>query len=184
MGENDLKKFLLSLAALTFVFGLAACSSNSGEKTAKKDTKTTEEASAPKVDVKKELVRFYMDLGNRINAKDADLNAYMAKASKEDAKPEELPTAEDRAKASASAAAVAAELNSYQVPVELKDQKADLEAAIKDYAASYQAKADELKKDKPAFEAADATFAQGEQKLAAVFEGAKLLAPSLGKQVD
>lgn len=62
--------------------------------------------------------------------------------------------------------------------------KMNLEAALKDYAASYQAKADELKKDKPSFDATDATFAQGEQKLAAVFESAKLLAPSLDKQVN
>ncbi|MGG1677266.1 hypothetical protein ACIFOT_16130 [Neobacillus sp. NRS-1170] len=179
-----MKKFLLLLSALIMAVGLAACSSSNEEKTAKKDTKEAQEAAAPKVDVKKELVKFYMDLGKRINAKDADLNAYVAKASKEDAKPEELPTAEDRAAASASAAAVAADLNSLQIPAELKDKKADLEAAVKDYAASYQAKADELKKDKPVFDAADATFAQGEQKLAAVFESAKLLAPSLDKQVN
>ncbi|MFK9094154.1 hypothetical protein [Bacillus salipaludis] len=177
-----MKKILLLLSALTLAIGLAACSSNDDAKTEKKEE--PKEAASPKVDVKKELVKFYMDLGNKINAKDADLNAYVAKATKEDAKPEELPTAEDRAKASESAAAVDAELNSIQVPSELKDQKADLEAAVKDYAASYQAMADELKKDAPALDAADETFAQAEEKLGKVFETAKLLPPSLGKQVN
>ncbi|MFZ7945347.1 MULTISPECIES: hypothetical protein [Bacillaceae] len=177
-----MKKFLVLLAAITMAFGLAACSSNEEAKTEKKAE--PKEETAPKVDVKKELVKFYMDLGNKINQKDADLNAYVAKATKEDAKPEELPTAEDRAKASESASAVAAELNSVQIPAELKDQKADLEAAIKDYAASYQAKAEELKKDAPSLEAADAIFAQAEEKLGKVFEGAKLLPPSIGKQVN
>lgn len=182
MGEKQMKKFLLSLSALTMAIGLAACSSNDESKTEKKET--TKEAAAPKVDVKKELVKFYMEIGNKINAKDADLNSYIAKASKEDATPEELPTAEEKAKASESAAAVAAELNSIQVPAELKDQKADLEAALKDYASSYQTKAEELKKDKPSLTAGDDIFAQGEEKLGKVFEAAKLFPPTLGKQVN
>ncbi|PFO04251.1 hypothetical protein COJ85_12375 [Bacillus sp. AFS076308] len=177
-----MKKFLLSLSALTMAIGLAACSANDEEKTDKNDT--TKEAAASKVDVKKELVKFYMEIGNKVNAKDADLNSYMAKATKEDAAPEELPTVEDKTKASESAASVAAELNSIQVPSELSDQKADLEAALKDYSASYQVKADELKKDKPSLTAGDDLFAQGEEKLGKVFEGAKLFPPTLGKQVN
>jgi hypothetical protein len=176
-----MKKFLLVVSAIMMAFGLTACSSNNEGKTDKKEAK---EEAATKVDIKKELVRFYMDLGNKINAKDADLNAYVAMATKEDAKPEELPTAEDRAKASESAGAVASELNNYQIPASLKDKKADLEAAIKDFAASYQAKAEELKKDTPNFDAATATFTQGEEKLGKVFESEKLLPPSVDKQVN
>ncbi len=158
--------------------GLVACSSND------KEQSEQNEATVTKVDTKKELVKFYMDLGNKINAKDTDLNAYMAKATKEDAKPEELPTVEDQAKASESAAAVATELNNIQIPAELKDQKTDLEAALKDYAASYQMKADELKKETPVLDAGDDSFAQGEEKLGKVYESVKLLPPSLGKQVN
>ncbi|WHY68251.1 hypothetical protein [Neobacillus sp. SuZ13] len=176
-----MKKFLLFVSAITMAIGLTACSSNDEAKT---DKKEAAEETASKVDVKKELVRFYMDLGNKINAKDADLNAYVAKATKEDATPEELPTAEDRAKASESAASVAAELKTYQVPASLKDKKADLDAAIKDFAASYQAKADELKKETPNFDAATATFTQGEEKLGKVYESEKLLPPSVDKQVN
>ena len=177
-----MKKFLILLSALTMAIGLTACSGNDETKTDKKENK--EEAAATKSDVKKELVKFYMDLGNKINAKDADLNAYVAKATKEDAKPEELPTAEDKAKASEAAAAVATELNNYQVPAELNDKKADLESAIKDYAASYQTKADELKKDVPNLDAASASLTQAEEKLGKVFESEKLLPPSLDKQVN
>ena len=169
------------LFSLALAIGLTACSSNNEAKTDKKENK---EEAAPKVDIKKELVKFYMDLGDKINAVDVDLNTYVAKATKEDAKPEELPTAEDRAKASEAAAAVAAELNNYQVPAELKDKKADLESAIKDYAASYQIKADELKKDVPNLDAASASLTQAEEKLGKVFESEKLLAPSLDKQVN
>lgn len=174
-----MKKFLGLFLALMMALGLAACTSKDD---AKKDTvkDTPKETAAPKVDVKKEIVKFYMELGDKINAKDVDLNTYEKKA----AKPEELPTADEKAKASESAAAVAAELTSTQIPEGLKDQKADLEAALKDYASSYQAKADELKKDTPNLEAADATFAQAEEKLGKVFESAKLLPPSLGMQVN
>lgn len=181
-----MRKFLLFLSALTMAIGLTACSSNDDAKTEKKETpkETAKEAEAPKVDVKKELVKFYIELGNKINAKDAALNAYEKKASKPDAKPEELPTAEEKTAASESAAAVASELSGTQIPAGLKDQQTDLEAIVKDYAASYQAKADELKKDTPNFEAADTTFAQAEEKLGKVFESAKLLPPSLGKQVN
>ena len=178
MGENQLKKFILSLFALTMVIGLAACSANTEKK------ETSKETVAPKADVKKELVKFYMAIGNKVNTIDVDLNSYMAKATKEDATPEELPTTDEKAKASESAAAVAAELNNIQVPAGLKDQKADLESALKDYTASYHAKADELKKDKPSLTAGDDLFAQGEEKLGKVFESAKLLAPTLGKQVN
>jgi hypothetical protein len=90
----------------------------------------------------------------------------------------------DKVKASEAAAAVATELNNYQVPAELNDKKADLEAAIKDFAASYQTKADELKKDAPNLDAATASFTQGEEKLGKVFESEKLLPPSIDKQVN
>jgi flagellar basal body-associated protein FliL len=176
-----MRKIFVLLFALAMAIGLTACSSNNEAKTNKKENK---EEAAPKVDVKKELVKFYMDLGNKINAKDADLNAYVAKATKEDAKPEELPTAEDRAKASEAAAAVAVELNNYQVPAALKAKKADLDSAIKEYAASYQTKADELKKDVPNLDAASASLTQAEEKLGKVFESEKLLPPSLDKQVN
>ena len=175
-----MKKFILLLAALTMAIGLAACSSKDDSTTEKKVTK---EAAAPK-DVKKPLVKFYMELGKTINDKDADLNSYDALVAKAAEDPEVKIEAEQKAKASEAAAAVASSLKSLQIPADLKNQKADLESAIQDYAASYQAKADELKKDAPSFDAAEATFTRGEEKLGKVFESVKLLPPSLGKQVN
>jgi len=176
-----MKKVLLMIAALAMVSGLAACGSNNSTDSGKKDAKT---ASAPKVDTKKELVTFYMDLAKKINEKDVALNSYVKKASNPDATPADLPTAEDKASAGQAAADVASALNNYQIPGALKDQKAELESILKDYASSYQTKADELKKDKPDFKAADATFLQGDQKLGKVFEEAKLLPPSMTKEVN
>jgi hypothetical protein len=179
-----MKKFLLSIASLTFVFGLAACSGTDESKTEEKETNKTEESAAPEVDVKKELVQFYNGLVEKINSNDADLNAYEAKAAKENPKPEELPTAEDRAKAGASAVAIAAALEETQIPAGLNDHSEELVAAVKKYAASYQARAEELKKDAPNFEVADTTFAEAEEALGKVFEAEKLFPPSVGKQVN
>jgi uncharacterized lipoprotein len=176
------RKFLVLVLALTMAIGLAACSSKDDTKTANKEKKETETPKA--TDVKKPMVKFYMDLGNKINAVDADLNSYDAAVAKAAQDPTKKIEPEQKTKASESAAAVALALKNVQVPTELKNQKADLEAAIQDFAASYQAKADELKKDAPSFDAAEATFAQGEEKLGKVFESVKLLPPSLGKQVN
>ncbi|WP_052352764.1 hypothetical protein [Neobacillus dielmonensis] len=175
-----MKKLLLLTASIMITLGLAACSSSND--TEKKDANET--TTTPKVDVKKELVKFYNELGNKINAEDADLNAYIAKATAEDAKPEDLPTPEEKTAASEAAAAVASELSNVTIPEGLKDQKADLEAAVKDFAAAYTEKAEELKKDAPNLDAGTETFASGEEKLGKVFESAKLFAPSLDKQVN
>jgi hypothetical protein len=182
MGEKTMKKFLVLLVALTMAIGLAACSSNNEAKTEKKDTKET--AAAKDATVKKELVKFYMDLGKTINEKDVDLNSYEATAAKAAQDPTIKVDPALKAKAGESAAAVAAAIKEVQVSAALKDQKGDLKSALQDYAASYQAKADELKKAAPSFDAADASFTKGEEKLAKVFESVKLLAPSLGKQVN
>lgn len=176
-----MRKFVLFVSAVTLAVGLAACSNSDNDSSKVKESNQTQ---APKTDVKKEMVRFYMDLGKKINEKDVDLNSYEAVAAKAAEDPTIKVDPELKGKAGEAAEAVAAELQTVQVPAELKDQKADLEAAVSDFAASYQARADELKKDNPSFEAADATFAQGEEKLGKVFESVKLLAPSLGKQVN
>ncbi|WP_462408875.1 hypothetical protein [Neobacillus sp. Marseille-QA0830] len=175
-----MKKLLFLAASAIFVFGLAACSSSNDNE--KKDAAET--AATPKVDVKKELVKFYDELGQTINAKDADLNAYVAKASKTDAAPEDMPTPEEKTAASEAAAAVAADLSNVAIPEGLKEHKADLEAAVKDFAAAYNEKAEELKKDAPNLDAGSDTFAKAEETLGKVYESEKLFAPSLDKQVN
>ncbi|WP_108672077.1 hypothetical protein [Peribacillus acanthi] len=168
-----MKKFWLLLSALTLSLALAACAEKKEETTTEETTK--EEAPKEEVNLKSVLYKFYADIPAKINAKDADLNAYLA---------EEAPTPEMKTKASEAAAAVAAELQGITVPAELEAQKADLEAGIKEIADSYTAKAEELKKDAPVLDAANATFQAGVDKIGAAFESIGMLKPNLDKEVN
>jgi uncharacterized protein involved in exopolysaccharide biosynthesis len=87
-----------------------------------------------------------------------------------------------KAKAGESAEAVAEELKNVQIPEELKEQKADLEAALKEINDSYAAKAAELKKEESSLDAANTTFTKGEEKLGKVFENLGLGKPSLNTE--
>ncbi|MGE8081404.1 hypothetical protein [Peribacillus loiseleuriae] len=174
-----MKKFLVLLAMLLMISGLAACSSKENGET------NAEKASSPeKTDLKKEMVKFYTELGNTINAKDVDLNRYEADVAKATEDPTVTIKPEEKTKASESATAVVDALKKVQVPAVLKDQKTDLEAALKDYIASYQMKADELKKDSPSLDEANATFKQGDEKLGKALESVKMLPASLDAQVN
>lgn len=166
-----MKKFWLLLSALILSLALTACADNAEEKTADKE----QEKAPTEEEVKKALVKFYMNLERTINEVDVDLNAYEGA---------EEPDAEQKAKASESATAVVGKMKEIKIPEELKDQKADIEAALQDYTASYETKAEELKKDAPSLEAADASIVQGDEKLGAVFESVGLLKPSLAKSVN
>lgn len=169
-----MKKFWILLSAITFAIGLTACSAEKEE--AQPEKKEAEKAAEPAANPKSVMYKFYMSLVRSINEADADLNAYEGEEDPE-------AQAELKAAASESAAAVAAKVEGLEVPAELKDQKADLEAALTDIAESYKLKAEELKKDAPAFEAADEKFTQGEEKIGAAFESIDLKRPSLAKEL-
>ncbi|WP_071458693.1 hypothetical protein [Bacillus massilinigeriensis] len=169
-----MKKFWLLATALVFAIGLTACSG--GEKGEKASEGTKEESKASGDNVKKSLYKLSMEISKTINDADADLNAF------ENAAPEEQ-TPDMKTKAAESAAAVSSALDKLEVPADLKDQKADLEAAIDEFSASYKAKAEELKKDAPSLDAANETFLKGEEKLGKVFESAKMNKPLLSKEV-
>lgn len=169
-----MKKFLILLLAITFAIGLTACSAEKEE--AQPEKKKTEEAAKPAANPKSVMYKFYMNIVRSINEADAELNAYEGE---EDPKAQ----AELKAAASESAAAVAANVEGLEVPAELEDQKADVEAALSDIAESYKLKAEELKKDAPAFDAADEKFAQGEEKIGDVFESLDMNRPSLAKEL-
>jgi hypothetical protein len=173
-GEVMKKKWFL-LSTLLLSIGLTACAEdNSGQTEEQEDIKN--ETTDPTTDAKKALVKFYMKYSDTINQKDADLNAYELS--------EEAPTAEVKAKAGESAEAVAEELKNVQIPEELKEQKADLEAALKEINDSYAAKAAELKKEESSLDAANTTFTKGEEKLGKVFESLGLGKPSLNTEVN
>jgi hypothetical protein len=173
-GEVMKKKWFL-LSTLLLSIGLTACTEdNSGQPEEQEDTKN--ETTDPETDAKKALVKFYMKYSDIINQKDADLNGYELS--------EEAPTAEMKAKAGESAEAVAEELKNVQIPAELKEQKADLEAALKEINDSYVAKAAELKKEESSLDTANTTFTEGEEKLGKVFESLGLGKPSLNTEVN
>ncbi|MDQ0413116.1 MULTISPECIES: hypothetical protein [Mesobacillus] len=166
-----MKKFWIFLAAIAFALGLAACSA---DKEVQPGNTATEKAEKPAENPKSTLFRFYMSIVNTINQADADLNAYEGA---------EEPTPDEKVAASTSAAAVESDLQGLEVPAELKDQKADLEAALKDLAESYNMKAEELKKDTPALDPANEKFAQAEEKIGAAFESVDMKKPSLAKEL-
>jgi hypothetical protein len=166
-----MKKQMILIPVITMAIGLTACSTNSDSE--KKTTKTA--SAATQADVKRPLVRFFMDLSKQINAKDINLNVYEGK---------DQPSAEMKAKASESAAEVANQLRQIQIPSALKGQKVQLEAALKDMADSYAAKAEELKQAAPSFDQANAVFTKGEDELGMVYENNHLLKPSLNKEVN
>ena len=167
-----MKKHMILIPAITMAIGLTACSTVS-QTNSEKNTKTA--SAATQNDVKRPLVRFFMELSKTINAKDVDLNAYESK---------DLPTPEMKVKASESADEVAGQLRQIQIPSELKGQKVQLEAALKDIADSYAAKAEALKQDVPPLDQANAVFIKGEDALGMVYENNHLLKPSLNKEVN
>jgi maltose-binding protein MalE len=164
------KHTIILIPAITMAIGLTACSTNSQSE---KNTKAA--SAATQADLKRPLVRYFMDLSKKINAKDMDLNVYESK---------DQPTPEMKVKASESAAEVANQLRKIQIPSELKGQKVQLEAALKDIADSYTAKAEELKQAAPSFDQADSLFTKGEDELGMVYENNHLLKPSLNKEVN
>jgi hypothetical protein len=172
-GSIRMKKFWILFSAIMFAVGLTACSA---EEKAEPEKTETEETAAPAANPKSVMYKFYMSIVSTINEADADLNAYEGE---EDPKAQ----AELKAAASESAAAVAAKVEGLEVPADLKDQKAELETAIKDLAESYKMKSEELKKDAPAFDAANEKFAQGEEKIGAAFESLDMNKPSLAKEL-
>ncbi|ALC89263.1 hypothetical protein AM500_05285 [Bacillus sp. FJAT-18017] len=169
-----MKKIWLAVLTLALALALGACS-NGDQKADDKESKDPAASTEEKANPKKALVQFYNNLVSEINAQDAGLGAYMGA---------EKPTAEEKTAASDSAANVAKAVSGLEIPEELKDQKADMEAALKDFSTSYEQKAEELKKDTPAFEESDATFAAGQEKLGKVFEAVGLRQPDLSKEVN
>lgn len=171
-----MKKFCFLFSALVLSIGLTACTGDTEGTTEEQDTVNEETSADKEQKVKSAMMKFYMSVSQTINAKDADLNAYEAS--------EEAPTPEMKTAAEASATSVVEELKNVEIPEELADQKADLEAALKDFSDSYQAKADELKEDTPSLDAANETFTQGDEKLGEVFEAVGLNPSSLGTEVN
>ncbi|WP_273128860.1 hypothetical protein [Bacillus weihaiensis] len=176
-----MKKRWLVLSALMLTLALTACS-NEGETEGKEEettaTETTNSEDTEKA-TKSAMMQFYMTVSKTINEKDGDLNAYEAAVGTE-----EPPTAEMKASAEAAAAEVVSDLDSVEIPEALADQKADLEAVVQELKDSYQAKADELKKEEPSLDAANETFTSADEKMGQAFESVGLNPSSLSTEVN
>lgn len=173
-----MKKFIAMAAVLLLSAGLTACGT-SGEQSKEKEANGASAQTSvqkPEKNTKKDLVHFFSKLAKTINEKDKDLNKYEGS--------EEKPTEDMKANAAVSAAAVAEALQTFQVPSELNDQKADLEKAVTNITESYKVKASELKKASPSLDAANASFTKGEDLLGKVYEKAKMFKPSLNTEVN
>lgn len=165
-----MKNQLIIISALVVTIGLTACSLSNQSDPGKKET-----GSEASKDLKRPLVIFYTKLTKTINEKDAALNAYESS---------DNPTPEMKTQASESATEVANQLKQFEIPSELKEEKAQLDVALKDIANSYSAKAFELKKKVPSLDQANATFTKGVDQLGDVYVENKLLKPDLNKEVN
>lgn len=164
------KNMILIPALVMMTLGLAACSTTNQSNNEKKVSK-----AAAQTDLKRPLVDFYTEITKQINEKDAALNTYEAS---------DKPTNQMMTEASVSAADVSAQISQIKIPAELNREKDQLEAALKDIADSYSAKAEELKKAKPTLDDANATFTKGVDELGKVYEDNKLFKPDLSKAVN
>lgn len=146
---------------------LAGCSEEEAteapEVTEETEVASETEGSASSTDSKQELMKFYMDIPNTINAADAELNEFEMNQA-EDTLPEgeELQAMKDAAITSANEAAEA--VDSIEIPAELEEQQATIEEAFAAMRESYEMKAEELTKD-ASFEAANEKFNEADALL-------------------
>lgn len=161
---------------------LGACSEETATETTTEEQAGTEEAAESSVDMKQELMRFYMSVPNTINATDADLNAFEA-AQADESLPEgeDLQKMKDAAKAAAEKTSAAVE--SIEIPETLQEQKGDIEAALASIKESYDMKAEELTKE-ASFEAANAKFHEADDKFNALLEAQDLVPSSIQNEVS
>jgi hypothetical protein len=175
------KQWLIALGLALVVAFTAACSNSANSKTDSKKSadKNTETAT----DSKSDMMKFYMDLVNKINTTDSDLNAYEA-ALVADPKPSADELASLKTKAADSAAIVVNSIKEVKIPSGLKDKNSDLEGVLKNLEDSYQLKADELKKDQPSLDSANAKLTSADEALGKLLEGVGLAKASLNNDVN
>lgn len=170
-----MKKIWFALFSLAFVLALGACSGNSGQSGAKKPAKSA---------TKTALMNFYMDLTNRINAQDRDLNTYEQAIAKTDDRPPKTELATMQKAAQSSAENVRKEVKNTKIPSKLNNYQSEIKTAVKDLQQSYQMKADELKKANPSLDAANKKLEQANDELGKVFKKAGLSPASLPDDVN
>ncbi|MBS4174981.1 hypothetical protein [Bacillus sp. FJAT-49736] len=174
------KQWLIALGLALVVVFTAACSNSDSSKS---DSKTSDNKKENATNEKSDMMQFYMDLVNKINANDSDINAYEA-ALAADPQPSAKELADLRAKAAESAPNVVTSIQEVKIPSGLKDNKSDLEAVLKDLEDSYQLKADELKKDKPSLDAANEKLTSADEALGSLLDKVGLAKASISNDVN
>ncbi|MED1202344.1 hypothetical protein [Heyndrickxia acidicola] len=170
-----MRKIGLLALCLSLIVAFTAACSNGSKKQSSSDTSAK---SGQKADAKSELMSFYMNLVDKINAQDSDLNAYES-AIGQDPAPTGQALKDLQTKAETSASNVVPALKDVTVPASLSAYKSDLETTIKDLQDGYQMKADELKKAKPSLDAANAKLAAADAALGNAFQKAGLQKASI-----
>lgn len=158
------------MSVIFLQIGLAACGGQQ-EMILKKENNTVDGTEQ-----KKSVMKFYLLLVQTINRADASLNDFELT--------ESAPTLEMKVKASESSAIVAEELSKLEIPELLKNHDSNLEAIIQQLIASYEAKAEELRKDEPSLEQANQLFQEANEALGNLFERVGLNRASIDTEVN
>lgn len=174
------KQWLIALGLALVVAFTAACSNSDSTKS---DSKSSSDKTETASNAKSDMMQFYMNLVDKINTADQDINAYES-ALAADPKPSADELASLKEKAAAAAPNVVANMKEVKIPSGLKDKKSDLEAVLKDLEDSYQLKADELKKDQPSLDDANAKLTSADEALGKLLQGVGLAKASLTNDVN
>lgn len=174
------KQWLIALGLALVVALTTACSNSDSTKS---DSKTSSNKTETAANAKADFMQFYMDLVDKINSADQGINAYES-ALTADPKPSADELASLKEKAAAAAPNVVANIKELKIPSGLKDKKSDLEAILKDLEASYQLQANELKKDQPSLDAANAKFSSADDALGKLLQSVGLAKASLNNDVN
>lgn len=172
------KLLMIGVSAALF---LGACSEETATEGTAKEQTASEETTKETGNAKQEFMRFYMSIPQTINGTDADLNTFEVNQT-ESTLPEgaDLQAMKDAAKASAEKTATAVE--GIEIPETLVDHKEDIEAGLSSIKESYDMKAEELTKE-ASFEAANAKFAEADEKFNSMLESLELNPSSIYTEV-
>jgi len=174
------KKWFIALVLALVVALSAACSNSDSTNSSSKDSGNKTDTAANE---KADLMQFYMNLIDKINTADKDINAYES-ALAADSKPSADELAGLKEKAAAAAPNVVANIKKVKIPSGLKDKQSNLEGVLKDLEDSYQLKAEELKKDQPSLDAANAKLTSADETLGKLLQSVGLAKASLNNDVN
>ncbi|TAA71910.1 hypothetical protein [Planococcus salinarum] len=170
----------LVIIGLSSLFFLSACGSDEAKETT--DPANGGEASTDNTEVKKELMRFYMEVPNTINETDGELNAF-----EQQLEEGTLPEGEELT-ALKEAAAVSAEetsqaVGTIEIPGALEEETEELQSALAMISESYDLKVAALSEEETSFDAASEKFAEADSVFNTILEEYELIPSSIQNEV-